>query len=261
MDMSQKRARQTRQRSRTECRSRPDPKRRVTLKMLSDIGRMETTLELEYWASWLWGELWRRRKLVADEIADRWELALGARIVDDFADIGGRDAYLGLMTVARFDRGELGSRAFELACGMREDDPNGDWELPDHVRRVGRPTITQAEVTRPDPDGEALLLESRSGDEDPFTVAVFIDGQMGWIAKRIGVVRGLDEIAKVDRRERDGSAYEPNRLDDRVALDPTEACETLRDALMRTDLLLTPPVDDEYVMRRALAMSRACSLA
>ena len=228
--------------------------------MLDDIGRMETTLMLEQWASWLFGEMWKRRKLVADWCADRWELALGKRIVDDFADVGGHNAYLGLMTLARFDRGELGSRAFELASGLREDDPDGDWELPDHVRRVGRATVTQAAGTLPDPDGEALLLESRTGDDDQFTVAVFIDGQLGWIAKRLYLTRGLDEINEIDRRERGGSPFTEDRRLEHVPIDPAEACRTLREAIQRTDLLLTPPVDDDFISHRALALSRACSL-
>jgi hypothetical protein len=259
--MSQKRARQSRQVERSACRSRPDKKRQVTLQMLGDIGRMETTLQLEQWASWLFGEMWKRRKLVADWCADRWELALGKRIVDDFADVGGHNAYLGLMTLARFDRGELGSLAFDLARDLRDSDPDGEWELPDHVKHVGRATITQAATTLPDPDGEALLLESRTGDEDPFTLAVFIDGQLGWSAKRLYLTRGLDEINEMERRERGGSPRTDDRMLDRVEIDPAEACRTLREAIQRTDLLMTPPVEDDFIFSRALALSRACSLA
>ena len=258
MSMSQNRARRSRQEARRSCRSRPTNKRDVTLRMLRDVGKMETTLALEWWVSWLFGEMWRRRgKLLPVDCEVPWELALGAPIVDDMAAVGGRNAWLALRTIARFDRGELGWRAFELASELCEQ-CDEDFELPDHVRYVGRATITQAAVTPPDPDGEVVFVESRAGDEDPSTVAVFIDARRGGIAKALGLVRGLDEIAELERREHGGR---PNRLNHRVAFDPTDACGTLREALQRTDLLLSPPVDDTYISGRAFALSRACSLA
>jgi hypothetical protein len=261
--MSQKHARQSRVQARSACRSRERQKRDVTLQMLHDVDRMETTLELEWWASWLFGEMWRRRARVPADCQESWELVLGAPIVEDMAAVGGRAGHRALTALARFDRGELGSRAFDLACGLREAAPDDEWELPDHIRRVGRATITQAEVTVPDPDGEALFLESRSGDEEPTTLAVFIDARLGGIAKRLGLVRSLDEIAEIERREQGGSPYRPDRyeLSNRVVLDPVEGCRRLRDALLLTDLLLWPPVEDDYIAHRALALSRACSLA
>lgn len=219
----------------------------------------ESALELERWTSWLFGELWRRRGRVLDDDGS-WELALGTPIIEDMAAVGGEDARIALSAIARFDRGELGAYAFELECRLRDEDP--DYELPEQVAGVGRPTITQAAVVAGDEDGEVLFVESRWRDEDPHTVTVFVDGRLGWIAKRIGLVVGLDAVREQGRRERGGSPYRATEYDlsNPDPLDPVLACGRLRDALLATDLLIWPPVADDYAALRALALSRACAL-
>jgi hypothetical protein len=221
----------------------------------------DSTLNLERWTSWLFGELWRRRGRVLDDSEESWELALGTPIIEDMAAVGGDDARIALSAIARFDRGELGAYAFQLDCRLRDKDP--DYELPEQVAGVGRPTITQAAVVPGDEDGEVLFVESQSGDEDPHTVTVFVDGRLGWIAKRIRLVVGLDTIREQARRERGGSPYRPTEYDfsNPDPLDPALACGRLRDALLATDLLIWPPVADNYAELRRLALSRACALA
>jgi hypothetical protein len=227
--------------------------------MLRNVARAETTLQLEHWASWLLGEMWTRRKLVPADCPLDWEYALGRVVVDEMAAIGGRNARTALETIARMDRGELGGYAFELACELREH------ELPEHVAGIRRAVVVQAFSALSPGDGEAMFLEVSAGEEDEgHTVAAFIDEQLGGIAKRLYLVRNLGEweagwtSERADGDPRSDAAW--RRMDPQPVA-PGPACRRLREAIMLTDLYLSPPVADGYPDLRALAFARACSVA
>jgi hypothetical protein len=172
-----------------------------------------------------------------------WELALGRPIADRFAALGGPNARTALETLARLDRGEFGAYAFELACELSQH------ELPEHFHDVCRAPVVQAFASSEEGGGEAIFLETR----ERHTVAAFIDERLGGIAKRLHIVANLDTWVPTP-----GRASPPPDLRC-VAVGP--ACRRLREAMLRTDLYLAPPVGTGYARMRALAFSRACSVA
>ena len=214
--------------------------------MLREVGRRTSTLHLETWGSWLFGELWSNRAKVPPDFPVGWELALGRPIADRFAAIGGPHARTALETLARLDRGEFGAYAFELACGLREH------ELPEQFHEVCRAPVVKAFASSDEGDGEVIFLETR----ERHTVAAFIDEGLGGIAKRLHLVHNLDTWEHGPARP--GRPGPPPDLRS-VAVGP--ACRRLREAMLLTDLYLAPPVPAEYARMRALAFSRACSVA
>ena len=262
-NMSQQHARQSRAVARSSrCSSRRPDTRDIARRMCIDAANAaaDSTLSLECWVSWLFGELWRRRGRVLGDSDQSWELVLGTPILDDMAAVGGENVQIALWAIARLDRGELGSYAFELLMRMQDVEPG--LGRPEQVDHVGRATITQAAVCEGGEDGEILYVESQCGDEAPHTLAVFVDGQLGWIAKKIGLVTGLDEIREQSREERGGTPFVRREYDlsDPDPMDPAIVCGRLRDALLSTDLLFQPPVGEGYAVLRTLALSRACAV-
>ncbi len=191
------------------------------------------------------GRVWeRRRVIVCDRHVDLM-LRLGAPLVESFAAVGGRGGKTVLSAIAALEPGPLGL----LAAGLTAE---VDVTLPPWFGAVGKARVVRALALGCSGDTEALLLETDRTGDSAHMVAVFIDGELGGIAKRLGLTRVLDDrdpLLEGDHsRERGRAAFKP------VAVLP--ACRRVRAALTLTDESRSAPIGEEFIHHRALALAR-----
>lgn len=206
-------------------------------------------LDAELWASRLLGACWNQRSgLPLHESAD-YALIYGGPLVEALARLGSPPARTALLAIAAVDDAELGVLAGELAGRFPDQAPEPSW-----LTDVGEATITAAGVMREDvfDDGFTMFLEAQHPTGDTHAVGVYIDNNLGVMAKDILLADSIDRVAEVmaENPDQDGEL----RLE---AVDPALAAAEIRAALELTEMTLDPPVSEEYAGLRALALLRA----
>jgi hypothetical protein len=194
------------------------------------------------------GRLWELRvRIKPSWDGVDWALVLGEPIVKDIAAHGGRGAKMILSALERVESGGLGVLAGELSGRLPED------LLPDWAGEIGSARVVRATSACSVLDEQVMFLEARGDGHDAHSIAVFIDARLGGIAKHLGLVQALEHL-EGEPIGSGSSAVVPRPLD------PSLACERLRDAIMRTDASYGPPVGEKFADLRALALARAHSL-
>ena len=119
---------------------------------------------------------------------------------------------------------------------------------------VGDAEITAAAVMREGifDDGFTMFLEARHPTGESHAVGVYIDNNLGVMAKDILLADSIDRVAEIMRANPhdDGEL----RLEQ---IDMAVAAAEIRAAMELTEMTLAPPVSDDYGGLRALAMLRA----
>ena len=208
-------------------------------------------LDAELWASAMLGAFWdQRTNLLLDESSD-YALIYGGPLVEAVARLGGPAARIALLVIAAVDGGELGELAHELARAMSDQGPEPP---PSWLAGVGDAEITDGGVMREGifDDGFTMFLEARHPTGESHAVGVYIDNNLGVIAKDILLADSIDRVAEIMRANPhdDGEL----RLDQ---IDLAVAAAEIRAAMELTEMTLDPPVSDDYAGLRALAMLRA----
>jgi hypothetical protein len=208
-------------------------------------------LDAELWASELLGAFWNQRtNLPLNESSD-YALIYGGPLVEAVARLGGPGARIALRIIGAVDDAELGGLARELAGHMPDHGPEPP---PSWLAGVGETEITGAAVMREGvfDDGFTIFLEACHPTGEKHAVGVYIDNNLGLMAKDILVADSIDRVAEVMRRRPsdDGEL----RLEQ---IDPAVAGAEIHAAMDLTEMTLVPPVSDDYAGLRALAMLRA----
>jgi hypothetical protein len=205
-------------------------------------------LDAELWASALLGVLWTHRfDLRPEDVSEGYALVLGEPLVREVARVGGPGARIALRVIAAADDGELDMRAGELAAAL------ADVPLPRWVEDVGQAEIVAAAVMREDvyDDGFTVFLEARHPDGEQHAVGVYIDNNLGVIAKDILLA---DSIAAVERVMRDHPP--PDRQLTLTTVTPGFAAGQVHAAMELTDMSFGLEVGDEFADLRAVALMR-----
>ena len=201
----------------------------------------------EYWASVL-ARIWHERAASDPEAG----AVFGGRLID-FAHRSARPEALALLRVLAAVEGEdLAGPAAAAADDLaRRGVPDAPW-----AGDLGRARPTRAVAMREDDfdDGTSLLVEFEHPDGRRHTVGVYIDHNLGHMAKDAFLAGSLDEVA--DSLE-GGTKPEAVRIEP-VAL--AEAGGLLADAVGVTDRTVEPPVSETYWGLRALLGARIRAL-
>jgi hypothetical protein len=219
--------------------------------MVREAEGLTGALDAELWASRMLGAFWNQRtNLLLHESSD-YALIYGGPLVEAVARVGGQGARVALLVIAAVDDAELGGLARELAERMPDQGPEPP---PSWLAGVGEAEIRGAAVMREDvfDDGFTMFLEARHPAGEAHAVGVYIDNNLGVMAKDILLADSVDRVAEV-MRQHPGDDGEL-RLE---RIDPAVAAAEIHAAMDLTEMTLDPPVSDEYAGLRALAMLRA----
>jgi len=214
--------------------------------MCRDATRLETAFDAELWASQLLG-MWSPPGFGAD--ADDGEREVGAVFVEELEQIGGDGALSALTAIGNVSGTELGRLALERARRLVAAGATPPaWEHAIRQAQIPRALVVRDEVFD---DGITVWLEARHEGEEPRALGVYIDHNLGVMAKDILVADSLEEVERILR--------EAHADEDPVELifepmDVREAGARIRAAMDFTDMTLDPPVSDDYVSLRALAL-------
>jgi hypothetical protein len=219
-------------------------------------GRITDPLEPELWASAALGRMWTLRRTAQAAGGRDWEFGLGAPVARELARVGGTGAKGQLLAWGRLASGRFGDLCAELADGLT-DTPTPPW-----VEALGAAQVRLALSDQRAGDGEVIALELArtssasspsmlSPSTETFALAAFIDERHGGIAKRLGRLGTLEEIAPQTERgeaaDAAGLRFSP--------LAPSEACWRIRRAIVRTDAALDPPLSAGFADLRALVLA------
>ncbi len=210
-------------------------------------------LEAELWASHLLGSFWEQRPMLdLDQVSDSaW--IYGEPLVSRIAQIGGPGSRTALTAIAGVDAGQLGLFARELVEQL-PDEP--EHPSPEWLAEVGESEITGAGMMCEDvfDDGRTIFLESRHDSGETHCVGVYVDNNLGVMAKDMLVADPLERVAELVRK-RPGEHGEM-RFE---LLDPARAAAEIHAAIDLTEMTIDPPVTEDYAPLRALALLRADS--
>src|SRR5262249_34829739 len=87
---------------------RVDGRARVARGLCDDAAAQPDLLLLEQWASWLLGEIWKRRPVPSRRAAVDPMLVTGEPILDSLMDVGGAGGKTALLAMGGIERGALG---------------------------------------------------------------------------------------------------------------------------------------------------------
>ncbi len=230
-----------------------DPLRRAAAAMCREALQLDGPLDAEVWASTLLGSWWPPpfEAIAARRDPDR---ELGGPLVDELKRIGGPGGLAALLALGDVSDSELGVRALEhvnalLAAGV-ERPPWGQAILEVEVLRTA---VMLEDVFD---DGRTIFIEAAHGDGERHAIGVYIDHNLGGMAKDILLAGSLDEVEELlaaNAGERAHPRLEP--------IETGEAHVRIRDAMELTDMTLEAPVGEDYAALRALAMLRMDELA
>lgn len=216
---------------------------------MREVQELAGPLDVELWASHMLGAMWERRTELPLDEAEDYALIYGLPLVEALARTSLPGARLALIAFAELDDGELGGVARRLAERLppRESEPS--W-----LACVGETTITAAAVMREDvfDDGFTVFLEARHANGDTHAVGVYIDNNLGVMAKDILLTDSIEQVAEIVR----GQGCEEGEFT-LEPLEPAVAAAKIHDAVALTEMTLDPPVSEDYPALRALAMLRA----
>jgi hypothetical protein len=221
----------------------------IARRIVREVEALTSPLDAELWASHLLGTMWERRTGLPLDEFDQYSLAYGQPVVEALAATEGPGARIALAAIAAVDDGELGLVARDLGDGLPWHESEPSW-LP----CVGETTITSAAVMREDvfDDGVTVFLEGRHATGETHAIGVYIDNNLGVMAKDILLADSIESVAEIVR-------HHP-RDDGEVALvplGPADAAAEISAAMELTDMTLDPPVTEDFAALRALAILRA----
>ena len=186
--------------------------------------------------------------LLLDEGGEDYAFTHGKPLVEAVARVGGPGALTALTAIAAVDDAQLGTFAGALAEQMRPHESAPPW-LPE----VGGTRIVNAAAMREDvfDDGSTVFLEARHPSGETHAIGVYIDNNLGVMAKDVLLADSIDAVTNV---------LESNPQDDgelRIEpVDPPLAAAEICAALERTDMTLGAPVSEDFAALRALAILR-----
>ena len=211
-------------------------------RMCRDATKIDRPFVLEQWISGVLGRVWERRGPLPDLPDEDLMFVVGKPLLDACVCIGGSKGKTFLSAVAQIDRGQLGIVAGVLADVI----PRA--RVPPWMARVGEPTtITRAFSASGPGEEEAVLLETDRTGVDAHMVAAFISGELGGIAKHLGVLQVIDPLGE--------DALGESRFRFRE-VEPVLAVNRVRVAIERTDDDLAAPVGAEFSAYRAITIAR-----
>jgi hypothetical protein len=218
-------------------------------RIVRDAAGTSGPLQAELWASRLLGGFWERRRDLPIGDWDDYALVYGEPLVEAIAMAGGPGALTALTAIAAVDDAELGMVARKLAERIQPDE-----SVPSWLSEVGEAQIVGAAAMREDifDDGATMLLEARHPGGEVHAIGVYIDNNLGVMAKDILLANSIEAVAEI---------MEKNPQDDgRLRLepvDPPRAAAEIRAALGLTDMTLGAPVSEDFAALRALALLRS----
>lgn len=243
-------ARREREHSKRQSRARETSLRRAARAMCREAAGLEGAFEAEYWASILLGSWWSRRLDLDHGDPD---LEIGGPVVEELARDSGAGAVAALVALEEVSDSELGAQAGDAARRLiAEGAPAPPWSEAIEEAEILRTAVMREDVFD---DGITVWVESRHGDEEPHAIGVYIDHNLGVMAKDLVLADSIESVEQVmrERPEGDGEL----RID---PIDPAEAGVRIHDAMALTDMTVDPPVGEEYAPLRALALLRADEL-
>ena len=211
-------------------------------RLCRDATKIDRPFDLERWISFVLGRVWLRRGRLPDLPDEDLMFVVGKPLLDACVGIGGSKGKTFLSAVAQIDRGQLGIVAGVLAGAI----PRA--RVPPWMARVGEPTaITRAFSASGPGDEEAVLLQTDRTGAEAHMIAAFISGELGGIAKHLGLLRVIDPLDE-DAPDASGLRFRE--------VDPVLAANRVRVAIERTDNDLAAPVGEEFSANRAIAIAR-----
>lgn len=221
----------------------------IARRIVADVESLTSALDAELWASHMLGTMWEERTDLPLDEAHDYAVVYGAPLVEAIARVDSVGALTALRAIAEVDDGDLGVRATELATHWR-----GHGEPPAWLADVGRATIMSAAIMREDvfEDGFTMFLEARHPGGDTHAVGVYIDNNLGVMAKDILFADSIDAVGEVLRQN---PAPDGEVLFE--AVDPALAAAEIAAAMELTEMTWDPPVSEDYAALRALAQLRA----
>jgi hypothetical protein len=215
-----------------------------------EAAALDGALEAELWASALLGVLWRQRfVLPSEEASGDQALALGGPLIDAIARAGGPGAAIALAVIQHVDDGELGMRAGELVRELPDAMPRPAW-----LAGLGEVEVERAAVMRERvfDDGFTVFIEARHPDGERHAVGVYVDNNLGGIAKDILLADAIERVEQVMQANPDPDGE--LRLE---PIEPSAAAGHVHAAIELTDMTLEPPVGEDFASLRAFALMRA----
>jgi len=221
----------------------------IARQVCREAAALGSALEAEVWASGVLGALWRKRFSLPPGESDGYDLVLGGPLVDAVARVGGPGARIALDVIGRVGDGELAAMARERAQAL-----TGEEAAPDWIAWVGDAEIVRAGVMREDvfDDGFTVFLEATHPDGERHAVGVYIDNNLGVMAKDLLLADSIDRVTVVMRENPD--PHGELRME---PLEPGAAAGRLHAAMELTDMTWEPPLGEDYARLRALALLRA----
>jgi hypothetical protein len=215
-----------------------------------EAAQLSTALDAELWASRILGSWWPGPDGFVSEGA---ELALGEPLVEVIARMGGEGALAALLALGEVSETELGLLALKRAERLAE----AGVARPDWAGAICEAEILRAAVMRETvfDDGATIFLEARHAGGEPHAIGVYIDNNLGVMAKDILLADSIDAVKSVVR---DHPADEGDVRLEPIAL--AQAAARLRAALELTDMTLAAPVGEDYAALRSLALLRVDEL-
>jgi hypothetical protein len=206
--------------------------------ILQDVGGMRTALELELWASWILGQAWKQRvrQPLFQEVD--WMLTVGSPLVAMISGIGGARARKALSAISMLERGPLGSYAGAVALTLTGA------RTPAWMTDMASARFADARSMSVLGEGEIVTLDLYRAEKPELTVAIFIDHQLGGIAKHIYL---LEPVA-----DEDGDVF----CEDMEPADLGAVAARVRTAIARTDREPAASVSPGFADMRAFVLAR-----
>ncbi len=243
--------RREQERLRREARS--NPSRQIAITLCRDAATLGSALEAELWASEMLGSWWppslefRASRLEADD-------EYGGPLVMELARNGSEGALAALIVIGEVCETEIALVARKhaeqmVAKGVRPP----AWAAAITSAQVNRVAVMRDQIFD---DGMTIFIEAEHSDGgEPHAIGVYIDNNLGGMAKDIVLADSIAQIERIvdgESDDEDGVIVE--------SMGPVEAGARIYDAMQLTDETLAPPVGEEYPALRALAMLRAADL-
>lgn len=213
--------------------------------------KLSEALQAEVWGSSVLGAIWvRRNQVVLDEASRDPHLALGVRLIEAIARIGGAGARTALVVLTAVDDSEIALHAGELANGLA----HASAPLPGWVSELGAATITGAAVMHEDvfDDACTVWLEACHPGGEVHAVGVLIENSFGGMAVDVLLADSLERVEEVIREQ---SSEDGEVRFERI--EPGIAAGRIHAAVELTDMTWDPAVSEDYAGLRALAVQRS----
>jgi len=218
---------------RREGRSPAGSLRRLAGSICQTAATFDSALDAEQWASALLGTWWPMS--IGADAEERFEEEVGRPLVAAIGRAGGADALAALHAFAQVCDTQLGfeaqAEADRLLHGGAPWPAWGDAIMDVEILRTA---VLRERVFD---DGITVLIEARHGDEERHVVGVYIDHNLGGMAKDILLAESIDAI------EQTLAAGQPGELAaiELETIPPAEAEARIRAAMELTDMTIDPP--------------------